>query len=141
MDCVLLFYHRTLGVIVEKGDEIACVFDINDTEAFFKSYVLQKHEDTEEYKSEIKPLTPSGKHIRAIPEKWVDTFGNNFYKHEHPLSDPTAQTKTEWELRMQGQLFEVGKKLNVTGYDELKEYITNQLGDITPKEFNDEQCE
>jgi len=132
------YKYRTLGVMIEEGNEIACIFDIGDTEAFFKSYVLQKHESTEEYISDIRPLTPSGKHIRAIPEKWVDTFGNSFYKHEHPLSDPSLQTKNEWELRMNGQFFEIGKRLNVTGYEELKEYITEQLGDIKPKEFYDE---
>ena len=31
-------------------------------------------------------------------------------------------TKSDWELRIKGQFFETGKKLNVTGFDELKVY-------------------
>jgi hypothetical protein len=42
--------------------------------------------------------------------------------------------KDDWNLRMQGQLFETGIRLKVTGYDELRDYITSQLGDTMPQE-------
>ncbi len=50
-------------------------------------------------------------------------------------------TKSDWELRMKGQLFETGKKLNVTGFDELKQYITSELGGVMPQEGSYGQLE
>ena len=58
----------------------------------------------------------------------------HFYLHELSFSDLDAMTKADWELQMQGQLFETGTKLQVTGFEELRSYITNELGGITPKE-------
>ena len=101
---------------------------------FFKSNTLHKTGKTVETEEVFQPLTPVGKHIRAIPEKWTTTFGKQFYLHELSFSDLDAMTKADWELQMQGQLFETGTKLQVTGFEELRSYITNELGGITPKE-------
>jgi hypothetical protein len=35
---------------------------------------------------------------------------------------------------MEGQLFETGKKINVTGFDTLKSYISHELNGILPQE-------
>ena len=37
------------------------------------------------------------------------------------------QNEKEWKLRLKGQLFETGKELNVTSFEELKEYINQEL--------------
>ena len=39
------------------------------------------------------------------------------------------------------QLFETGKKLNVTGFDELKQYITHELGGVMPQEVSNGNLE
>ena len=57
------------------------------------------------------------------------------------LSALASMTKSDWELRMKGQLFETGKKLNVTGFDELKRYITSELGGVMPQEDSYGQLE
>ena len=84
---------------------------------------------------------PVGKHIRAIPAQWTRTFGKEFYLHEQPLSALASMTKSDWELRMKGQLYETGKKLHVTGYDELRQYITSELGGVMPQEVSDGNLE
>ena len=42
---------------------------------------------------------------------------------------------------MKGQLYETGKKLHVTGYDELRQYITSELGGVMPQEVSDGNLE
>ena len=39
-----------------------------------------------------------------------------------------SQSERDWKLRMEGTTFSAGKKLNVTGFDELKAYIWKELG-------------
>jgi len=126
--------YRMTGSVCENEEGIAYIFDTEDCEVFFKSNALHKTGKTVETEEVFQPLTPVGKHIRAIPEKWTTTFGKQFYLHELSFSDLDAMTKADWELQMQGQLFETGTKLQVTGFEELRSYITNELGGITPKE-------
>ena len=118
------------GFLFEGEGELAYIFDAKDSEAFFKSYVLPTKESGEGGASSVQPLTPIGKHIRAIPAQWTRTFGKEFYLHEQPFSSLASMTKSDWELRIKGKLFETGKKLNVTGFDELKQYITHELGGV-----------
>ena len=128
--------YRMTGFLFEGEGELAYIFDAKDSEAFFKSYVLPTKESGEGGASSVQPLTPSGKHIRAIPAQWTHTFGKEFYLHEQPFSSLASMTKSDWELRIKGQLFETGKKLNVTGFDELKQYITRELGGVMPQEVS-----
>ena len=86
----------------------------------------------------MQPLTPSGKHIRAIPEEWTTTFGKQFYLHEQSLSALENQSEADWMLRLEGQLFETGKKPNVTGFDELRKYIRQELSGVTLQEVKHE---
>lgn len=106
-----------------------------------RGYVLPTKESDEEGASSVQPLTPSGKHIRAIPAQWTHAFGKEFYLHEQPFSSLASMTKSDWELRIKGQLFETGKKLNVTGFDELKEYIMHELGGVMPQETDNGNLE
>ena len=79
---------------------------------------------------EYQPLMPSGKRIRAIPESWTNSFGKQFYAHEKSVVELERQSEADWMLRLEGQLFDTGNKLNVTGFDELKRYITQELQGI-----------
>ena len=125
--------YRMLGTLCEGDGEIVYIFDVRDSEAFFKSCILPPNSSGGETGC-VQPLTPSGKHIRAIPEQWTNTFGKEFYLHEQSFSDLARMSKSDWELQIKGQLFETGKKLNVTGFEELKRFITNELGGAMPQE-------
>ena len=73
------------------------------------------------------PLTKHGKRIRAIPETWENSFGSEYYTHQRNFPPVEQQNEQDWKLRIEGQLFEVGRRLNVTGFDKLKQYIEQEL--------------
>ena len=118
--------YRILGTLYEQDGEIAYIFDTVDSEAYFKPNVLSK-ETTEEYGSSVQPLMPSGKRIRAIPESWTSSFGKQFYAQEKSVIELQRQSEADWMLRLEGQLFETGNKLHVTGFEELRSFITQEL--------------
>lgn len=128
--------YRMTGVLCEGEGGLVYIFDVQDSEAFFKSYILPSTDSGTGGASTVQPFIPIGKHIRAIPEQWASSFGKEFYLHEQPFSALASMTKSDWEIRMQGQLFETGKKLNVTGFDELRQYITSELGGVMPQEVS-----
>ena len=133
--------YRITGSVCENEGGIVYIFDIEDCEVLFKSSRFNDNNDSSPGAGAFQPLTPIGKHIRAIPEKWTTSFGKQFYLHELSFSDLDAMTKADWELQIKGQLFEPGKRLQVTGFEELRSYITNELGGITPKEVVDGRIE
>ena len=64
--------------------------------------------------------------------------GRQFYLHELDMSTLEAQSEADWKLRLEGQLFETGKRLNVTGFDELRQYIRDSLSPIKKEDNVDE---
>ena len=40
------------------------------------------------------------------------------------------QKEKEWKLRLEGQLYDTGKKMNITPFEELKAYIDEQLNGV-----------
>lgn len=126
--------YRINGVLCESQGEMAYIFDTRDTEVLFKSDSIPNRGSPGAEEGPVHPLTPLGKHIRAIPADWTGTFGKEFYLHKQSLDQLEHMTKEDWELQIKGQLFETGKKLNVTGYDELRKYIMNELGGVMPQE-------
>lgn len=128
--------YRMIGTLCEGEGELAFIFDVVDSEAYFKSYVLPNKESDDDRANNVQPLIPVGKHIRAIPEQWTNTFGKEFYLHEQPLSALASMTKSDWELRIKGRLFDTGQRLKVTDFDELKQYIMSELGGVMPQEVH-----
>lgn len=126
--------YRVTGRLCEKDDELAYIFDTEDCEVFLKSNAISRDKLMTEGATAFQPLTQSGKHIKAIPEKWTKSFGKQFYLHELSYSDIDKMTKDEWELQIKGQLYETGKPLQVTGFEELKTYIASELGGTMPRE-------
>ncbi len=128
--------YRIRGQVFEGENQTTVIFERNNGEILLRSDLIQtgELEDTEC----IKPLLGTKYHIRAVPQEWVNSFGKPFYLHEQSFAALAQMNKKDWDLRMQGQLFETGVRLNVTGYDELREYITSQLGDSLLKEENNE---
>lgn len=126
------YKYRIIGSLYENGTELAYIFDTINSEAYLKSYILPK-QDTEDG-IPLYPLAPSGKHIRAIPEEWTTTFGKQFYIHEQSLSALDSQSESEWMLRLEGQFYETGKKISVTGFDELRRYIRQELKGVSLQE-------
>lgn len=129
------YKYRITGSLLEQGNEVAYIFDTINTEAFFKPYVLPgQNEAGADGRATVQPYMPSGKHIRAVPKAWTANFGEDYYWQEHTLAELAAQSETEWKLRLEGKLYETGKKLNVTGFDELQEYIFKELSGVSSTE-------
>jgi len=121
--------YRIIGSLLEQDGELAYIFDVENSEAFFKSYMMPRS-NNDEGSGSVQPLTPSGKHIRAIPQEWTTSFGKQFYLHEESLAALESQSEADWMLRLEGQLFETGRRPNVTGFDELKRYIRTELQSV-----------
>ena len=119
--------YRIIGSLYEQDNELVYIFDIINSEAFFKSYILTTQESSEANSVSVQPLTPYGNRIRAIPEKWASSFGKQFYFHELSLAALESQSEDDWKIRLEGQLFETGKRISVTEFDELKNYIKQEL--------------
>ena len=125
--------YRINGIPCEDAGQLVYIFDVADSETFIRSQELSVRAASANEET-IHPLSTLGKHVRAIPEQWVGTFGKEFYLHECSLSALEHMTRSNWSLNLQGQLFETGKKLHVTDFDELRQYIMKELGGTMPQE-------
>ena len=128
------YKYRILGSLYEQDGEIAYIFDVRDSEAYFKTYVLPTQGMTNEGKPVVQPLMPSGKRIRAIPEAWANSFGKEFYIHEKSLTELERQSEEDWMLRLEGQIVSSGERCNVTPFAELKAFIQEELKGIDMEE-------
>ena len=133
------YKYRILGTLFERGSELAYIFDADDSEVFIRSNSLMTAGDIPVSSESIQPFLPSGKRVRAIPEEWMNSFGKPFYAHELSFSALAEQNEQDWKLRMVGQLFETGKKLDVTPFAELRAYIMQELSTITNLEVTNGQ--
>lgn len=129
------YKYRILGSLYEQDGEIAYIFDTVNSEAYLQQYSLSKS-NTEDHTAQ--PLTPSGKHIRAIPEEWTKSFGKQFYAHEKSLAELERQSEADWMLHIEGQLYDTGNKLNVTPFEELRDFIKQELNGIVLQEEQNE---
>ena len=125
--------YRINGILCEDAGQLVYIFDVADSETFIRSQELSARTASASEET-IRPLSTLGKRVRAIPEQWVGTFGKEFYLHECSLSALEHMTRSKWALNLQGQLFETGKKLHVTDFDELRQYIMKELGGTMPQE-------
>ena len=67
-----------------------------------------------------------------FPSNWI--FGNQYYIHEQSIAALAEQSEKDWKLRIDGQLCDTGNNLNVTGFDELRTYINQEISSITTQE-------
>lgn len=130
------YRYRIIGSKYETDSEQTFIFDIRDSEAFFKYTLLQKNEAEETQQVNITPITQSRNRIRAIPEAWANSFGKPYYIHEISARTLLSQSEKEWQTRLEGQMFESGKRLNVTPFEELKAYISKELEGIPIEEID-----
>lgn len=114
--------YRIAGALFQTETESAYIFDVNDAEAFIKSYLLSGSKSTEQAKEPVQPLSVSGKRVRAVPEEWIGSFGKQYYLHQQSFPPVCDQSEEDWKIRMEGQLYETGQKLRVTGFDVLRDY-------------------
>ena len=130
--------YRILGSPYEENGTMAYILDAENSEAFLKPYVIYSSASNENGQSKIRPMQSSGKRVRAIPEAWTHSFGNSFYTQERALQELEGQNEHDWKLRLEGELYQTGTQLNVTSFDELRDYIQKELSGITLQEVINE---
>jgi len=128
------YKYRATGALYQTDEEAAYIFDVRDSEAFLMPALINGVQP--EARGSVEPLAYSGKRIRAIPENWTSSFGKQYYVHQMELPPVDAQSEEEWKIRVEGQLFETGRQLSVTGFDELRQYIRMELSGHTSREDN-----
>ena len=121
------FKYRVAGTFFQKENEAVYLFNINDAEAFIKPYLMTGSAEADSPEEEVTPLSVSGTRVRAVPQEWMSSFGNQYYLHQHIFPPVELQSETDWKIRLEGQLYDTGEKINVTGFDELKSFITQEL--------------
>lgn len=123
MDCK----YKIIGTLYEKENELAYIFDISNSVALFDPALIPASTTPSDDSVTAQPLTVSGNHIRAIPQEWISGFGKPYYLNELSIAALESLSEEDWKLRIEGQLFETGKRLNVTSYEELRTYIQQEL--------------
>ena len=78
-------------------------------------------------------MTVSYTHL-AVPEAWTRSFGVPFYLRERSIHELENQSEQDWKLYIEGQLFSTGRPLNMTSYEELRQYIRQELSAAPVKE-------
>ena len=121
------FKYRIAGTLFQKENEAVYLFNMSDAEAFIKPYLITGSAEADSPEKEVKPLSVSGTRVRAVPQEWMSSFGNQYYLHQHIFPPVESQSENDWKIRLEGQLYDAGEKINVTGFDELKSFITQEL--------------
>lgn len=126
------YKYRMTGSLYENGEERAYIFNADDADVFIDSEFVMLSARTED-DMRIKPIGRNGSRIRALPEHLIHSFGKEFYL-TNALTAIDNQTKENWQLRMEGQLYDDGNQLHVTEYEVLRAYIKDQLTQNIPQE-------
>lgn len=127
------YKYRFYGTFLENEGESIFMFDLREPEIFIQSYLMTGTDNTGGTGG-MAPLSISGKSVRAVPQSLAERFGSDFYSHQHYSGCLDLQNEEEWKLRLEGQLFKTGDKLRVTAFDELSQYISQQLSPQHSKE-------
>ncbi len=134
------YRYRIIGTLYEKDGEIAYIFDVADSVAYFRSFLMPVVDQQGSGETVVTPLEKCGKMIPAVPKQWAESFGEDFYTHEQSLAALQNQSEDVWKLHLQGRLYDSGKRLNVTSYSELQNYIRQETG-LLNQEETDERTE
>ena len=118
--------YRLYGKHYRNNKEEAMIFSTSNAVALIRKNRL---EGTVEHEAEFEPLAQTGKRIGAIAGNMLHSFGKDFYR-EQTESELVRQTKENWQIRLEGRLCNTGVRLSITPYEELREFIQAQLGDL-----------
>lgn len=128
------YKFKAYGSFLENEGESVFIFDLSEPEVYIQSYLMTGTDSPVNASRGISPLSISGKRIRAVPKQLAVRFGSDFYSHRYASSSQEPQSEEAWNLWLEGQLFETGEKLRVTGFDEMQRFIMEQLAPIMQEE-------
>lgn len=126
--------YRIIGEQISQENEMAYLFDADRAEVLFNSGTIPKMTSESGDEAVPSPLTAVGNYTKALPEEWTRSFGQAFYLHEKPQDLQYRQGDADWKLRLQGQVFDTGKRLKITPREELRLYIRKELQSVLKQE-------
>lgn len=127
------YKYKMVGSMYRNGSEEAIVFRARDASTYINKRLLP-HAVMETDETLIERcLSAVGSHIQVFPTSSVNSFGEDYY-YEHSYTELENQTREEWQIRVEGQLSNIGLKLNVTSYEELQSFIKQELQGWEPEE-------
>ena len=119
------FRYKMYGCIYRDGKYSVCIFSYLDT-----SVLIRK----EEYLSAAgidasgQLLNLTGRYVRAFS----DDPGQGFhgYYEEKSLTELSHLTKEQWQTQIEGRACFAEERLNITPYEEIKEFLRDELGEL-----------
>lgn len=125
--------YRVRGVRKQDENETILIFDLQDTEVFLP-HQMPPTADEEVDGEDMQPAeggsaTRSPARVSAYPAEWVESFGDDFYRHVH-TRDPKGFSEAEdWQLHAPGQVFNEDP-LNTTSREEIQLGISSMLAEM-----------
>ena len=119
------YRYKLYGCIYRDGNYNACVFSYLDT-----SVLIRKDEylSVAGIDASGQLLNLTGKFVRALPKD--SGHGFHGYYEEKSLHELSCLTKEQWQTQLDGIACLSGSRLNITPYEEIKEFLRSELGEL-----------
>ena len=118
--------YRMNGTLYRNGMEDTFIFSANNAGVYIRTQTANLVTGES---GASAPVYKAGKRVGAVPADLTRSFGRDFYT-ERSMSDLARQTREQWKIRIEGQLFNSGRRLNITPYEELRAFISEELGEF-----------
>ena len=118
--------YRMNGTLFRNGSEDTFIFSANNAGVYIRTQTANLVTGEGGTSAAVYK---AGKHVGAVPAGLSSSFGRDFYT-ERSMTDLARQTREQWKIRIEGQLFNSGRRLNITPYEELRAFIAEELGDL-----------
>lgn len=120
----MAYKYKLYGCIYRDGNNSACIFTGTDPGVYVKKEELLSGID-----ASGKLLNQSGKCVRTFSDDVGKRFGQDYYV-EKSMKEMELQTREQWQTRLEGRLCPSRNKLDITPYDQLREFIKQETGDL-----------
>ena len=129
--------YRLTGSIFRDGEEAVCIFPTELADVYINR---QRVDALAAGGEKAKPLVQTKKRVGVLSEKLLQGFGCSYYA-EQAMSELQSQTREQWQLRLEGQLVQMGRQLEITPYEELQAFVQSEIGDLQLEEEKKDACE
>ncbi|WP_303833896.1 recombinase family protein [Ruminococcus flavefaciens] len=124
------YRYKLYGCIYHDEKDCAGIFSNMDSSILINKEEYLSNTDMD---SPEKLLGVTGKCVRAVSGNFANNFGQEYYI-EKSRRELFELTKEQWQTRIEGQMCSTGEKLNVTPYEELRNFIKQELGELFEEE-------
>jgi hypothetical protein len=124
-DWELDYKYKLFGSVHTEGKESACIFTTTDAGVYIKKeQIISAGID-----ASGQFLSQSGKRVRGFAGDVGKRLGQDYYV-EKTMQEMVRQTREQWQTRIEGRMCTTWEKLKVTPYEELRDYIRQELGEL-----------